>query len=231
MRVFPAAYICLRSAFYVSTLHLAIHCQIPSSCFSNTHKADTGDVYFASSDSAIHRARYDSSLPTGWGVTTVIGGRVEVHVSGYNLGASMDDIVSFSIRGVECSTLKRESSNSLVCVSGHPALTVDLGKVNRQILLGETAKNCENVKADGKKTACHIFRVPACDIWRVVSAQPRAEGARYMCNATIIKSGFLRCFGCDLSWNFRVYRGSYTQLPTRVLEGCTTVVRTSQGFC
>ena len=48
---------------------------------------------------------------------------------GYNLGSSRDDIVAFSVRGVECSTMRRESSNSLLCVSGDPAITTDLGTV------------------------------------------------------------------------------------------------------
>lgn len=48
---------------------------------------------------------------------------------GYNLGSSSDDIVLFSIRGVECSTMRRESSNSLLCVSGDPAIATNLGAV------------------------------------------------------------------------------------------------------
>lgn len=54
---------------------------------------------------------------------------MQVRVMGYNLGSSRNDIVSFSIRGVDCSTLRRESSNSLVCVSGSPVITTDLGAV------------------------------------------------------------------------------------------------------
>lgn len=42
----------------------------------------------------------------------------------------MDDIIMLSIRGVQCTNLRRESSNSLLCVSGHPTLSVDGGKVN-----------------------------------------------------------------------------------------------------
>ncbi|CAM9888983.1 unnamed protein product [Scytosiphon promiscuus] len=89
----------------------------------------TGDVYFATSNSSIRRARYDSAIgsPT-WEVATVIGGRVEVYVEGYNLGASAEDIVYFAIRGVECRTLRRDSSNSLVCVLGDPTVADDLGK-------------------------------------------------------------------------------------------------------
>lgn len=60
------------------------------------------------------------------------GGRVTVRVIGYNLGANVDDIVMLSIRGVKCSTLRRESSNSLFCVSGHPALTMDNGEVGNR---------------------------------------------------------------------------------------------------
>lgn len=92
----------------------------------------TGDVYVSTSNSAIRRARYDENTPTdntAWEVTTAVGGYVQVRVMGYNLGSSRDDIVSLSIRGVECSTLRRESSNSLVCVSGSPAITTDLGAV------------------------------------------------------------------------------------------------------
>eukprot|EP00903_Cladosiphon_okamuranus_P011622 g10931.t1 len=88
----------------------------------------TGDVYFATSTSTIQRARYDSSMPSPWDVSTVIGGHVEVRVEGYNLGVSIDDVVSFSVRGVECLTLRRESSNSLSCVFGDAAVTSDLGK-------------------------------------------------------------------------------------------------------
>lgn len=52
-----------------------------------------------------------------------------MRIMGYNLGSSRDDIVAFSIRGVACSTMRRESSNSLVCVSGDPAITADSGAV------------------------------------------------------------------------------------------------------
>lgn len=90
----------------------------------------TGDVFFATSNSALRRARYSSSEPASWQTTTVIGGSAKVQVSGYNLGASLDDVVSFSIRGVECSNLRRESSNRLLCVSGDLAIT-NLGEVNR----------------------------------------------------------------------------------------------------
>ena len=89
----------------------------------------TGDVYVSTSNSAIRRATYASTASTKWEVTTSVGGHVQVRVMGYNLGSSRDDIVSFSVRGVECSTMRRESSNSLVCVSGDPAITTDLGAV------------------------------------------------------------------------------------------------------
>lgn len=94
----------------------------------------TGDVYFATSSSAIQRARYDATKSTLWDVTTVIAGHVQVHVEGYNLGASIDDIVFFSVRGVECLTIRRESSNSLRCVFGDERVTSDLGEV-RGVLL------------------------------------------------------------------------------------------------
>ena len=102
---------------------------------NNTHalpgflREGTGDIYFATSKSTIQRTRYDSSMPTPWDASTVVGGHVEVHVEGYNLGASADDVVSFSVRGVECLTLRRESSNSLSCVFGDATVTSDLGEV------------------------------------------------------------------------------------------------------
>lgn len=52
-----------------------------------------------------------------------------MHVEGYNLGASVDDIVFFSVRGVECLTMRRESSNSISCVFGHEIIASDLGEV------------------------------------------------------------------------------------------------------
>lgn len=52
-----------------------------------------------------------------------------MHVEGYNLGASVDDIVLFSVRGVECLTMRRESSNSVSCVFGNEIVTSDLGAV------------------------------------------------------------------------------------------------------
>lgn len=54
---------------------------------------------------------------------------MKVRVEGYNLGVSADDVVFFSVRGVECLTLKRESSNSLSCVFGDATVTSDLGEV------------------------------------------------------------------------------------------------------
>lgn len=53
-----------------------------------------------------------------------------MRVGGYNLGASHKDVLHFSVRGVECSNMRRESSNSLVCVFGDPMITADLGKVS-----------------------------------------------------------------------------------------------------
>lgn len=94
----------------------------------------TGDVYFATSNSAIQRAHYDSAKSPSWDVTTVVGGHVEVRVEGYNLGTSIDDAASFSVKGVECPTRRRESSNTLVCVLGDPAVTSDLGEVRHSVV-------------------------------------------------------------------------------------------------
>lgn len=58
---------------------------------------------------------------------------MEVRVEGYNLGASAEDVVYFGIRGVECRSLKRESSNTLVCVLGDPIVAGDLGEVRHQV--------------------------------------------------------------------------------------------------
>lgn len=52
-----------------------------------------------------------------------------MHVEGYNLGASVEDVVLFSVRGVECLALRRESSNDLRCVFGDATVTSDLGQV------------------------------------------------------------------------------------------------------
>lgn len=54
---------------------------------------------------------------------------MQVQVIGYYLGTSAGDIETFSIRGIECTNFRRESSNNLLCMSGHPTLTADLGKV------------------------------------------------------------------------------------------------------
>lgn len=94
----------------------------------------TGDVYFSTSNSSIQRARYDAKSSPTWEVTTVIGGQVEVRVEGYNLGASAEDVVYFAIRGVECRSLRRDSSNSLACVLGDPTVTGDLGEVGNAVL-------------------------------------------------------------------------------------------------
>lgn len=56
---------------------------------------------------------------------------MEVRVMGYNLGASLDDVVSLSIKGVDCPTLRRESSNSLLCVSGDPVIATNSGAVRK----------------------------------------------------------------------------------------------------
>lgn len=81
------------------------------------------------------------------------GGRVTVRVMGYNLGATVNDIVMVSIRGVKCSTLRRESSNSLACVSGHPALTVDNGEV------GDRLRSCltNSFYGSGSTTDCALL--------------------------------------------------------------------------
>lgn len=96
-------------------------------------RKDTGDVYIATSNSAIYRIRERTSeSSTGtWQTKTVIGGWVCVRVGGYNLGATQKDVLHFSVRGVKCSNVKRESSSSLVCVFGDPVVTADLGKVRR----------------------------------------------------------------------------------------------------
>ncbi|CAM9559829.1 unnamed protein product, partial [Ectocarpus sp. 4 AP-2014] len=100
----------------------------------------SGDVYFATSNSAIQRAHYDSAKSPSWDVTTVAGGHVEVRVEGYNLGTSIDDVASFSVKGVECPTRRRESSNTLVCVLGDPAVTSDLGEsVETEDIVVQTA--------------------------------------------------------------------------------------------
>ncbi|CAN0092827.1 unnamed protein product, partial [Ectocarpus sp. 13 AM-2016] len=100
----------------------------------------SGDVYFATSNSAIQRAHYDSAKSPSWDVTTVVGGHVEVLVEGYNLGTSIDDVASFSVKGVECPTRRRESSNTLVCVLGDPAVTIDLGEsVGTEDIVVQTA--------------------------------------------------------------------------------------------
>lgn len=82
-----------------------------------------------SSLGAIRRARAKSSESSSWGIETLYHGRVTVQVTGYNFGTGVGDIVFLSIRGVECPTVKRESSNSISCTTGHPILTEDKGKV------------------------------------------------------------------------------------------------------
>ena len=52
-----------------------------------------------------------------------------MRVDGYNLGGSYEDVVYFSVKGVECSNMRWESSTTLICVSGDPLITADLGKV------------------------------------------------------------------------------------------------------
>lgn len=54
-----------------------------------------------------------------------------MRVGGYNLGTTHEDVLHFSVRGVKCLNMKRESSSSLVCIFGDPVVTVDMGKVKR----------------------------------------------------------------------------------------------------
>ncbi|CAM9958963.1 unnamed protein product, partial [Discosporangium mesarthrocarpum] len=81
---------------------------------------DTGDIFLASSV-AVEKI-YQNPLSNTWEKTTLIGGWVTFRVVGYNLGTELEDILHLSIRGVNCTTLYHESSNSLSCVSGHPEL-------------------------------------------------------------------------------------------------------------
>lgn len=89
--------------------------------------AERGDIYFAvSRPGQIQRARFTSSSESSqWNLSTELSGRVDVRVRGFNFGKAANDIISFSIKGVECSTLRHESSTSLLCASGHPIVTGD----------------------------------------------------------------------------------------------------------
>lgn len=68
---------------------------------------------------------------------------MEVRVEGYNLGTSIDDVASLSVKGVECPTRRRESSNTLVCVLGDPTVTSDLGEV-RHSVVPSCATSCQS---------------------------------------------------------------------------------------
>ncbi len=81
-------------------------------------------------------------------------------MEGYNLGASADDVVFFSVRGVECLTLRRESSNGLSCVFGDAAVTSDLGQVGgRRVALRPMTFPilCTLCIYDELVCICHIF--------------------------------------------------------------------------
>ena len=68
-----------------------------------------------------------SSLPSSSNnnLEDFVAGFTVVRLKGYNLGSSRADVVSLTIRGVECGTIISHNATALTCVMGAPAALLD----------------------------------------------------------------------------------------------------------